>query len=204
MQSSAYATGGVPVVPASQKAQNETYFASMGSANNSRSTALPPSKGGRYAGFGSDSSYNPSSATSSRALPSVEDIRQDPAAALGRGWGFMTAALGALNESVSARYLFFYLLGWSIDRRFQIRRSAYHRTSCRPDAPIPVLLVSFFRWRSNFHRLASRRRSSRIWSSVLRRRHSTRFGLRRRRSGGRSAREIDWTRSRRRLRSNRS
>lgn len=106
MQSSAYATGGLPAVPASQKAQNETYFASMGSANNSRPADLPPSEGGRYSGFGSggDSSFNPSSATSSRALPTYDDLREDPAGALGRGWNLFSSALGsagrAVNESV--------------------------------------------------------------------------------------------------------
>lgn len=105
MQSSAYATGGIPAVPASQKAQNETYFASMGSANNARSAELSPSEGGRYAGFGSDSSYNPSSATSSRALPTLDDFNSDPAGALGRGWGFMTAAIGALSTSVNESVL---------------------------------------------------------------------------------------------------
>lgn len=97
------ATGGV-ANPYSQKSQNESYFAAMGSANDSRSANLPPSQGGKYAGFGSDASYNPSTSTSSRALPSVDEIRGDPVGALGRGWGFMSAAIGAagrqINESV--------------------------------------------------------------------------------------------------------
>lgn len=37
----------------SKKAQNEDYFSKMGSANNSRSSDLPPNQGGKYDGFGS-------------------------------------------------------------------------------------------------------------------------------------------------------
>ncbi|KAK4705808.1 hypothetical protein P7C70_g393, partial [Phenoliferia sp. Uapishka_3] len=90
--------------PYNQKARNEDYFANMGAANDTRSADLPPSQGGKYGGFGSDASYNPSNATSSKALPSFDDLRDDPVSALGRGWGFFGAALSqasrAINESV--------------------------------------------------------------------------------------------------------
>lgn len=71
----------------------------MGSANNSRSADLPPSQGGKYGGFGSggveaNSNYgNNGNGMSSRNLPSVDDFRDDPMSALGKGWGVFGAAL---------------------------------------------------------------------------------------------------------------
>ncbi|GAA5922769.1 uncharacterized protein JCM15063_003420 [Sporobolomyces koalae] len=90
--------------PSTQKQQNENYFAKMGSANAQRSADLPPSQGGRYSGFGSqpqprnDDNINP---LSSRALPGLDDLRDDPVRALGKGWGFLGAALGAVGKTVN-------------------------------------------------------------------------------------------------------
>ncbi|KAL8284149.1 hypothetical protein RQP46_004898 [Phenoliferia psychrophenolica] len=89
----------------SQKSRNEDYFANMGAANDSRSAELPPSQGGKYGGFGSDASYNPSNSTSSRALPSMDDLRDDPVSALGRGWGFLGAALTQASRSINENVL---------------------------------------------------------------------------------------------------
>jgi ADP-ribosylation factor GTPase-activating protein 1 len=86
----------------SAKTPNENYFASLGSANEGRRADLPPSQGGRYGGFGSEgSSMGGSEATSSRALPSFDDLRDDPVSALGRGWGFLGAALGQASRSIN-------------------------------------------------------------------------------------------------------
>lgn len=73
----------------------------MGSTNDSRSSDLPPSQGGKYGGFGSGGSYNPSDAMSSRALPSVDDFRDDPVGALGRGWGVFGAALRTASKTIN-------------------------------------------------------------------------------------------------------
>lgn len=81
----------------------------MGSANSSRSADLPPSQGGKYGGFGSSDgnsssgsgSYNPSDRTSSRALPSMDDLRDNPAQALSRGWGFLGAALSQASKHIN-------------------------------------------------------------------------------------------------------
>lgn len=73
----------------------------MGQRNEMRPSGLPPSQGGKYAGFGSDSGYTPSNATSSRALPGLDDFRDDPVSALGRGWGFLGAALSQASRSIN-------------------------------------------------------------------------------------------------------
>lgn len=98
-------TSGIP-----SKAQNEDYFARMGAANDSRPDHLPPSQGGKYGGFGSGGpgpaarggggggSANP---LSSRNLPGIDDLRDDPMGALNKGWGFLGAALGAVGKTVN-------------------------------------------------------------------------------------------------------
>ncbi|GAA5982261.1 hypothetical protein JCM11641_006242 [Rhodosporidiobolus odoratus] len=105
--SSGPSTGGVP-----SKVQNEDFFARMGASNASRRDDLPPSQGGKYAGFGSQGpaasgsgsggSMNP---LSSRALPGFDDLRDDPVGALGKGWGFLGAALGAVGKTVNESVL---------------------------------------------------------------------------------------------------
>lgn len=101
---------GSPATPSGMpsKTQNEDFFARMGAANDSRPDNLPPSQGGKYSGFGSGGSFTPSSAArgssnplSSRNLPGLDDLRDDPVGALGKGWGFLGAALGAVGKTVN-------------------------------------------------------------------------------------------------------
>lgn len=90
---------------ATQKAANENFFAGLGAANSSRPEDLPPSQGGRYTGFGSTPTYStsshPSAGLSSRALPSVSDLQQDPVRALSKGWGFLSAAVSQATKTVN-------------------------------------------------------------------------------------------------------
>ena len=78
----------------SQKARNEAYFASKGEQNASRPDHIPPSQGGKYAGFGS--SPTPASASDSSpaaALPTGDDFQKDPVAALTKGFGWLSTSL---------------------------------------------------------------------------------------------------------------
>ncbi|KAL1305916.1 hypothetical protein AAFC00_004059 [Neodothiora populina] len=79
-------------LPSSQKAQNEAYFAKMGSANANRPGDLPPNQGGKFAGFGSDP-FPSSSSQSSSALPGAEDFQKDPVAALTKGFGWLSSTV---------------------------------------------------------------------------------------------------------------
>lgn len=100
---------------ASQKTANETYFASLGQANAHRSADLHPSQGGKYTGFGSspmpspgqsnsNAGSHPSNITSSRALPTFNDLQSDPLKAMSKGWGLFSNTLSqatkTINESV--------------------------------------------------------------------------------------------------------
>jgi ADP-ribosylation factor GTPase-activating protein 1 len=103
----AAAAAGTPLAPdaASRKARNEAYFARLHSANETRPADLPPSQGGKYAGFGS--TPDPAVSSSSPAAgPSdvLGDLTRDPVAALTKGWGFFatqaTKAAMLANEQV--------------------------------------------------------------------------------------------------------
>ncbi|KII95002.1 hypothetical protein PLICRDRAFT_33832 [Plicaturopsis crispa FD-325 SS-3] len=97
---------GTPDLAADQKSANESYFASLGQANASRPADLPPSQGGKYQGFGSTpspqlDSQHPSYGLSSRAAPTLNEIQENPIAALGKGWSLFSAAIAGASKVVS-------------------------------------------------------------------------------------------------------
>lgn len=73
------------------------FFSGLGAANAARSEDLRPSEGGKYGGFGSDGqSFTPSGttgayATSSKAMPTFDDIRSNPGGAFSKGWGLFSS-----------------------------------------------------------------------------------------------------------------
>jgi ADP-ribosylation factor GTPase-activating protein 1 len=85
------------VAAASQKERNEAYFARLHQANETRPDHLPPSQGGKYAGFGS-------APAEPQTNDSGLDITKDPMGALTKGWGFFatqaTKAAQLANEQV--------------------------------------------------------------------------------------------------------
>ncbi|KAG0364712.1 hypothetical protein BC939DRAFT_468782 [Gamsiella multidivaricata] len=85
--------------PLTDKSRNEQYFNRLGSENAGRSEHLPPSQGGKYAGFGNTPSMPPQNDSLD-----VNDILNDPAAALSKGWSLLSTTLVAgasmINENV--------------------------------------------------------------------------------------------------------
>ncbi|KAF2766613.1 ArfGap-domain-containing protein [Teratosphaeria nubilosa] len=77
-----------------QKSQNEAYFARMGEGNATRPDDLPPSQGGKYAGFGS--SPMPSSG---------DDFQRDPVAALTKGFGWLSSTVSKQAANVNKAYI---------------------------------------------------------------------------------------------------
>lgn len=92
-------------VQADHKSANEAYFASLGQANATRPTDLPPSQGGRYQGFGnapsSPPSQHPSLSLTSSAAPSLADFQDNPAVALSKGWSLFSAAIAGASRVVN-------------------------------------------------------------------------------------------------------
>lgn len=96
-----------------QKERNEEFFARIGSENAARSADLPPSRGGKYAGFGSEpvaATHGPGSSTSTTSgttgeagvvLPGVDEFQKDPVAALTKGFGWFTATVGKGAKTVN-------------------------------------------------------------------------------------------------------
>lgn len=79
-----------------KKAENESYFASLGSANANRSDNLPPSQGGKYVGFGSNAGGDGSSSS----LGGDWNETGPASAVLSKGWGFLSSTISQINENV--------------------------------------------------------------------------------------------------------
>lgn len=72
-----------------RKAQNEAYFAKMGEANKSRPDDLPPSQGGKFAGFGSEPPPMRGGGSGAGGADLLGDLQKDPVAALTKGFGWL-------------------------------------------------------------------------------------------------------------------
>ena len=91
--------------PSLKKEKNEAYFAKMGAENASRSEDLPPSLGGKYGGFGSGVAVLPSEGRGEERMPGVDEFQKDPVAALSKGFGWFTSAVGKQAKSVNDGWL---------------------------------------------------------------------------------------------------
>lgn len=93
---------GTPV--GGQKQKSEAYFAELGAKNDSRPDHLPPSQGGKYAGFGSAPAGSSSTGQSSLTGLNVDNFQKDPLGTFSKGWGLFTStvskSINEVNESV--------------------------------------------------------------------------------------------------------
>lgn len=105
LRSSSPATSMGASAGSSRKAHNETYFAKLGNENASRPADLPPSQGGKYAGFGSEPPPAYGSTDQKGALPGVEEFQKDPVAALTKGFGWFTTTVGKSAKTVNDSYI---------------------------------------------------------------------------------------------------
>ena len=86
-----------------KKQQNEAYFAKLGNENATRSADLPPSQGGKFAGFGS-APPEPVKGNDG-AMPGVDEFQKDPVAAITKGFGWFTATVGKGAKSINEGYI---------------------------------------------------------------------------------------------------
>jgi len=90
--------------PGGKAKVDDKYFAGLGAANASRPADLPPSQGGKYAGFGSSPMEPPKSAAGP-GLPGFDDLQKDPLQALTKGFGWFTSTVGKTAKSVNEGYI---------------------------------------------------------------------------------------------------
>lgn len=84
---------------------DDRYFAGLGAANASRPEDLPPSQGGKYAGFGSSGPMPQKSAGGNESLPGFDELQKDPMAALGKGFGWFTSTVGRTAQTVNKDFI---------------------------------------------------------------------------------------------------
>lgn len=82
-----------------RKAQNEAYFARMGNENANRRDDLPPSEGGKYAGFGSEPDHWKKNSDEPGAPPALDDFQKDPITALTKGFGWLGASVSKAGKT---------------------------------------------------------------------------------------------------------
>lgn len=89
-----------------QKERNETYFAKMGTENASRPEGIAPSAGGKYGGFGGGVPVSATRSTQGGSVvPGLNDFQNDPVAALSKGFGWFTSAVGKSAKTVNDTYI---------------------------------------------------------------------------------------------------
>ncbi|KAK9469247.1 hypothetical protein V1512DRAFT_255815 [Lipomyces arxii] len=91
--------------PMPQKSRNEAYFSKLGQDNATRPDNLPPSQGGRYAGFGSSSAGSSTATNSTNVGLSVDDFTRDPLGSITKGFGFFSQQLSSNIGQVSETYI---------------------------------------------------------------------------------------------------
>ncbi len=95
----------------SRKAQNEAYFARLGAQNASRPDSVPPNQGGKFTGFGSDAGGSAASGTAdghregTNSMPGIDDFQKDPVAALTKGFGWFSTAVGKSAKQVNEGWI---------------------------------------------------------------------------------------------------
>lgn len=86
------------------KEKNEAYFAELGRKNQSRPDHLPPSKGGKYQGFGSSPVEGTQDNSPASNTVSLDNFQKDPLGTFTKSWGLfsnaVTKSFEEVNESV--------------------------------------------------------------------------------------------------------
>ncbi|KAK0627245.1 hypothetical protein B0T14DRAFT_421832 [Immersiella caudata] len=83
---------------------DDRYFARLGADNANRPADLPPSQGGKYAGFGSTPAPQ-TRGDDGAALPGLDDLQKDPIAALTKSFGWFTTTVTKTAKTVNEGYI---------------------------------------------------------------------------------------------------
>ncbi|KAL7805345.1 hypothetical protein V8C26DRAFT_417975 [Trichoderma gracile] len=82
---------------------DDRYFARLGADNASRPDDLPPSQGGKYAGFGN--TPTPDKSSQGGMLPLFDDVQKDPMGALTKGFGWFASTVTKTAKTVNDGYI---------------------------------------------------------------------------------------------------
>ncbi|KAL6881724.1 hypothetical protein HDV57DRAFT_517605 [Trichoderma longibrachiatum] len=82
---------------------DDRYFARLGADNASRPDDLPPSQGGKYAGFGNTPA--PDKSSQGGMLPLFDDVQKDPMGALTKGFGWFASTVTKTAKTVNDGYI---------------------------------------------------------------------------------------------------
>lgn len=93
----------------SNETAQESFFAKLGKANETKSTDLPPSQGGKYQGFGnnvarSNNNNNNTTSTGKNTL-SIENLQNDPLGTLTKGWSMFSSAVTQSVQDVQEQVI---------------------------------------------------------------------------------------------------
>ncbi|KAI9885181.1 MAG: hypothetical protein M1823_003020 [Watsoniomyces obsoletus] len=111
--------GGGNAGAGSRKVQNEAYFAKLAAQNASRKESVPPNQGGKYTGFGSSTdNHNNGSGVGgtgtsngtnnngdNKSMPGIDDFQKDPVAALTKGFGWFSTAVGKSAKQMNEGWI---------------------------------------------------------------------------------------------------
>jgi len=84
---------------------DDRYFAKLGADNASRPAELPPSQGGKYAGFGNTPMPQGGGSGGGAALPGLDELQKDPVAALSKGFGWFTSTVTKTAKTVNNDFI---------------------------------------------------------------------------------------------------
>lgn len=82
---------------------DDKYFAKLGADNASRPEDVPPSQGGKYAGFGNMPAADKSS--QGGMLPIFDDMQKDPMGAITKGFGWFASTVTKTAKTVNDGYI---------------------------------------------------------------------------------------------------
>ncbi|KAI1505380.1 zinc finger protein gcs1 [Biscogniauxia marginata] len=93
-----------PSRPGVKAKVDDKYFARLGEENAARSADLPPSQGGKYAGFGNTPMPDKSSSNGA-AIPDFAELQKDPVAALSKGLGWFASTVGKTAKGLNEDFI---------------------------------------------------------------------------------------------------
>ncbi|GAP82568.1 putative zinc finger protein gcs1 [Rosellinia necatrix] len=82
---------------------DDKYFARLGEENASRPADLPPSQGGKYAGFGN--TVTPTDTGSGLSIPDLGELQRDPVGALTKGFGWFTSTVTKTAKGINDDFI---------------------------------------------------------------------------------------------------